>query len=162
MASYGDGQRPIYSHKKGKALRYAEAWVDHYIEFGCDPDRKDLYLKHVADEGTIDKYDVEDGMVIDEDTKVINARKAADTFIRRYSIKEWVDEQKKLASCSYSTLAKDDYIKILNSIVINTKLNVSERLKAIQQVTKMMGCEGASKIDAMGGFTLNMDYKKED
>lgn len=157
-----DRERSIYSHKKGKALKFAEAWVDHFIKFGCDPDRKNLYMKYVATEGSVDKSDVEEGHIYEEETKVIDARRAANTFIKRYQIKEWVDEQKILQAQQYSSLVKDDYIKILNAIVVDTTASNSDRMKAMQQVTKMLGIEGASKLETTGGFSINLDYKKED
>lgn len=157
-----DRKRSIYSHKKGKALKFAEAWVDHYIQFGCDPDRKDLYMKIVAPKGSVDKGDVEECHEYEDETRIIDARRAATTFITRYEIKEWVDEQKILQAQQYSSLVKDDYIKILNSMVVDTSASYTERMKALQQVTKMLGIEGASKLETSGGFSINMDWKLEE
>jgi hypothetical protein len=154
-----DRPRSIFSHKKGKAIAFGEAWVDHYVKFGCDPDKKELYLSIVAGEGVVDRMDEdykEEGVIR------IDARNAAQTFIRRYKIKEWVDEQKILQATSYSKLVKDDYVGVLNAIIVDKASSNSDRMKALQQVTKMLGIEGASKIEQSGGFSLNMDYKKDE
>ena len=159
-----DRQRPIYDHRQGKALKYGQAWLDHYIEFGTQPNFKQLYLEIVAKEGTLDKYDIEDmdEKEIGADAKVIDALNSAYTFIKRYSIREWFKEQKVKELTTRSSLVKDDYIGILNAMIMNNDVPNADRLKALQQVTKMLGIEGASKIEQSGGFRLNMDWKKED
>lgn len=153
-------KKSIYAHRTGKALKFGEAWVDYYIEFGCDPDPKDIYLKTVAVEGAIDRDDVEDGMELDG-MKVINARNSAYTFMKRYEIREWVQAQKQIQAENRSVFVKEDYISMLNAIASDPNASSTERMKAIQQVTKMLGLEGASKIEQAGGFTLNMNYEIE-
>jgi hypothetical protein len=159
-ANKNDGKRSIYSHKMGKAIKFGQAWVDHYIQFGCNPDFRTLYMEHVAQDGTVDKDDVSDEGELDDDCKVIDARNSAYTFIRRYEIKEWVDEQKIKELANRSSLVKADYLGILNAIIMNPESSNADRLKALQQVTKMLGIEGASKIEQAGGFSLRMDYKQ--
>jgi len=155
-----DKKRSIYSHKQGKALKFGEAWVDYYIEFGCDPDPKALYLEHVAVDGSIDKDDFDEDTKMDG-KKVINARNSAYTFMKRYGIKDWVMAQKQIQAENRSVYIKEDYISMLNAIAGDPKASSGERMKAIQQVTKMLGIEGASKIEADGGLMINMDFGLE-
>jgi len=80
-------------------------------------------------------------------------------FIRRWRIREWVNEMKLKELANRSKLSKGDYINIYNAIILNPKSSNSEKIKAMIGATKMLGIDGATKIEQSGGFNINLDYK---
>ena len=64
---------------------------------------------------------------------------------------------------------KEDYLRFLNDVTFKEgefanadDLSVKDRTKACNLAMKAEGCEGVSKIEASGGFNLEMFFGDED